>query len=122
MLAIGSGPPRAHPRPARNAHRPLAGPPTPRHPALPRAVCRQAASLFSPEPPATPAQTEKFLHVALCVEFAKTAGALAALAPHLLLAEPILYGARLLAAPLSGIGVRIPRARGAIGPGRESFD
>jgi hypothetical protein len=72
------------------AHRPLPDQPTPRHPALSRAVCRQAASLFSPEPPATPAQTEKFLHVALCVEFAKTAGALAALAPHLLLAEPIL--------------------------------
>src|SRR5262245_61436110 len=54
--------------------------------------------------------------------FAKTAGALAALARHPLVAEPILYGARLLAAPLSGIGVRIPRARGAMCPGRESFD
>src|SRR5215813_4194351 len=65
MLAIGSGPPSAHPRPMRNAHRPLAGPPTPRHPALSRAVCRQAATLFLPEPPATPAKTEHFLRVAL---------------------------------------------------------
>jgi hypothetical protein len=105
----------------RRAHQPRSDPQNPASPR--REECEsRSASLFSPEPPATPAQTEKFLHVALCVEFAKTAGALAALARHPLLAEPILYGARLLAAPLSGIGVRITRARGAICPGRESCD
>jgi hypothetical protein len=74
----------------RRAHQPRSDP---HNPAPPRGEeCdSRSASLFSPEPPATPAQTEKFLHVALCVEFAKTAGALAALARHPLLAEPILY-------------------------------
>ena len=97
----------------RRAHQPR---PDPHNPAPPRREeCdSRSASLFSPEPPATPAQTQNFLRVALCVEFAKTAGALAALARHPLVAEPILSGARLLAAPLSGIGVRITRARGAI--------
>jgi len=103
------------------AHQPRSNP---LNPALPRreACESRSAFLFSPEPPATPAQTEKFLRGALCVEFAKTAGALAALARHPLLAEPILYGARLLAAPLSGIGVRITHARGTICPWRGSFD
>src|SRR5215471_8821586 len=121
MLVIGSGPPSAHPtheeRPAASRRHANPAPPRPvesslqagRHPVFARAA-------------RAPAKTEKFLCVVLCVEFAKTAGALAAPARHPLLAEPILYGARLLAAPLSGIGVRITRARGAICPGRESCD
>src|SRR4029453_13133791 len=82
----------------RRAHQPRSDP---HNPAPPRGEeCdSRSASLFSPEPPATPAQTQNFLRVALCVEFAKTAGALAALTRHPLLAEPILSGARLLGAP-----------------------
>jgi hypothetical protein len=118
------GPPNASTSDPRPPSQSLSAFRRPANPASPRreACESRSASLFSPEPPATPAQTEKFLHVALCVEFAKTAGALAALARHPLLAEPILSGARLLAAPLSGIGVRMTRARGAMCPGRESCD
>src|SRR5262245_13765958 len=86
--ASGFTSPRRAPQPRSDPHNPA--PPG-------REECdSRSASLFSPEPSATPAQTQNFLRGALCVEFAKTAGALAALARHPLVAEPILSGARLL--------------------------
>ena len=91
----------------------------------PRATppCREQSAgrppLFLPEPPATPAKTEKVFAWFFAWSLPKQP---AALARHPLLAEPIVYGARLLATPLPGIGVRSTRARGAICPWREPFD
>src|SRR6516164_2140994 len=97
----------------RRAHQPR---PDPHNPAPPRreACESRSASLFSPEPPERRHKTKSFCAGLFAWSFAKTTGALAALARPPLVAEPILSGARLLAAPLSGIGVRIPRAREAI--------